>query len=282
MEKGFALGVYSPEIAARSLEELFAKARELGATAMQYNFTSSHGEELPRRVTRQEAERIGRLAKENGVRIAAVNGTFNMLEGEEALREDLRRFRALASVLDALSCDSLTLCTGSYSPKGMWVYDPRNQGQEAFDRAVCVTRELLDVARDYGLRLLVETEASNAICTVERTRRYLDALASERVKVILDCANLFPAGTARVDNVRPTIARAFSLLGEDVALAHGKDVLQAPVPTFTAPGLGIVDYPFFFAQLRQVGYQGSLILHGIKSQEELAPSMERMRARMEA
>ena len=97
----------------------------------------------------------------------------------------------------------------------------------------------------------------------------------------MDCANLFPAGTAQRRNVRPTIERAFRLLGGDVVLAHGKDVLEAEKPAFTAPGLGIVDYPFFFQQLRAVGYRGSLILHGIKQAEQLEPSMRRMRALLE-
>ena len=281
MREGMALGLYSPEIPERAPDRLFARAAGLGAKAMQFSFASTHGQELPPALPREQAEEIGRQARAAGVAIEAVNGTFNMLEGAERLEEDLRRFRGVASVLDALGCRCMTLCTGSYSPAGMWVYHPDNGGEEAFLRAVAVTKRLLPIAEDFDLRLLVETEASNAICTPERTRRYLDAVASPRLGVVMDCANLFPAGTAQRRNVRPTIERAFRLLGGDVVLAHGKDVLEAEKPAFTAPGLGIVDYPFFFQQLRAVGYRGSLILHGIKQAEQLEPSVRRMRALLE-
>lgn len=275
MKKCFEIGLYAPEIPEKP-ERLFARARELGATCMQYNFLNSHGEEMPAELKRGDVEKIGALAKENGIRIDATNGTFNMLEDEPQLSEDLRRFRLLASVMDALCCKSLTLCTGSFSEKGMWVFDERSGSEEGFQRAVNVTKKLVEIADEYDLTLLVETEASNAICTTERTRRYLDEVASDRLKVILDCANLFPAGTAYKANVRPTIRKAFDLLGKDIALAHGKDVLEADKPSFTAPGLGIVDYPFFFDCLREIGYEGGFILHGIKHEEDIAPSIQRM------
>lgn len=280
MKKCFEIGLYAPEIPEKP-EKLFARARQLGASCMQYNFLNSHAEEMPGELDRGDVARIGALAKENGIRIDAVNGTFNMLEDGEKLEEDLRKFRLLASMMDALGSGALTLCTGSFSEKGMWAFDERSGSEEGFRRAVNVTKKLAAIADEYDLKILVETEASNAICTVERTRRYLDEVASDRLKVILDCANLFPAGTAYRSNVRPTIRRAFDLLGKDIALAHGKDVLEADKPSFTAPGLGIVDYPFFFDCLREVGYEGGLILHGIKHEEELAPSIARMKEQMQ-
>ncbi len=277
----FPLGFYTPEIHETSVEALFARVRALGGETVQYNFLSSHGEELPVALTKVDARRIGEAARACGVTISAVNGTFNMLEPEDRLQEDLRRFRLLAGNMQALGCSALTLCTGSYSEKGMWVFDERNGSDEALERAVQVTRLLLKTAREYDLRLLVETEASNAVCDSSRARRYLDELDDAHMGVILDCANLFPAGTARRENVRPTIRRAFELLGDRLVLAHGKDVLEGEKPAFTAPGLGIVDYPYFFAELEAAGYAGPLILHGIKQEAELEGSAQRMRRAME-
>ena len=41
------LGFFSPEISGVSVEEVFGKARDYGFTEVQYDFLTSHGEEMP-------------------------------------------------------------------------------------------------------------------------------------------------------------------------------------------------------------------------------------------
>ena len=41
------LGFYSPEISGKDTTEVFAKARAYGFSEVQYNFLTSHGEEMP-------------------------------------------------------------------------------------------------------------------------------------------------------------------------------------------------------------------------------------------
>jgi sugar phosphate isomerase/epimerase len=278
----FAMGAFSPEIARNSLDEVFRAAARLGFTQMQYAFVSSHGEEMPERLHPGEAEQVADAARRHGIRIVAVNGTYNMADPDPNRRAVYEgRFARVAEACAVLGCKIVTICTGSRHPDSMWRWHPDTATEAAWSDLIASTRAILPLAEKYDLLLGVETEASNVCATVEKTRRYLDEIGSPRLKVIMDCANLFPAGTARLENVRPTIDRAFALLGQDIVLAHGKDVLAADEVRFAEPGLGIVDYPHYFSRLREYGYRGGLILHGIHDESGFAPSVARMRAAME-
>jgi hypothetical protein len=58
--------------------------------------------------------------------------------------------------------------------------------------------------------------------SAEKGRRLLADLQSVRLKVVVDAANLFREGElSRSDEV---LKRAFGLLGEEMDLAHAKDV----------------------------------------------------------
>lgn len=270
------LGMYTPEMRGDTAGEVFARAAAMGFSAAQYNFLTSHGAEMPERILPCEAREIADAARENGIEIAAVNGTFNMID-EAALEENLRRFEQIAKACRPLGCGIVTLCTGSRHPESMWRFHRDTASPGAWKALIAATRRLLPIAREYGLLLGVETEASNVVSTAERTRRYLDEIASPCLGVIMDCANLFPAGTAYRDDVAATIRNAFALLGGDIILAHAKDVCEGDETVFAAPGMGIVDYPLYFRLLREAGYDGSLILHGIHGEDEFGPAIAAMR-----
>jgi sugar phosphate isomerase/epimerase len=82
----------------------------------------------------------------------------------------------------------------------------------------------------------------------------------------MDAANLFQHGDARRENVRKILDNAFSLLCDDIYLAHGKDVKQGERLDFTHAGNGIVDFDYFLDKLEACGYKGGMILHGIKDE----------------
>mgnify|MGYP005761871903 FL=1 len=127
-----------------------------------------------------------------------------------------------------------------------------------------------ELAERYDLILAVETEASNVISTPEDARRLLATVASRHLKRILDPANLFLPGTARPENVRPTLRHAFDLFGGDIVLAHGKDIHAGDGIDFCATGEGIVDYPYLAALLSEIGFTGDMMLHGIYEEEKFA------------
>ena len=85
------LGFYSPEIKGQDVHEVFAKARAYGFTEVQYNFLTSHQEEMPADFWPDELQQVAGAAKEQGIRITAVNGTFNMVDSDKERRSFARR-----------------------------------------------------------------------------------------------------------------------------------------------------------------------------------------------
>ena len=56
---------------------------------------------------------------------------------------------------------------------------------------------------------------------------------------------------------------AFALLGEDIALAHAKDLDQDGQAGHLAAGTGLLDYDQYLGLLKESGYDGAVVLHGL-------------------
>ena len=126
-----------------------------------------------------------------------------------------------------------------------------------------------EIAERFGVTLAVESEASNVIDTPEKARRLMDGVGSERIKMILDPANLFHAGEAHPENARRTLDEAFALFGNDIVAAHGKDIREGDGISFCGTGRGIVDFPYMAGKLNAAGYAGDMFLHGIYDPDDM-------------
>ena len=76
------------------------------------------------------------------------------------------------------------------------------------------TERIIRYAEESNVILGVETEASNIVCTPAKARKYLDAVGSPHLKVIMDGANLFRP--EQVKDMRAILDEAFDLLGGDI------------------------------------------------------------------
>ena len=73
---------------------------------------------------------------------------------------------------------------------------------------------------------------------------------------------------------------AFDLLGDDIRLAHAKDLEKDGDAGRQAAGTGVLDYDHYLALLRQSGFDGALILHSLK-EIQVADSAAFVRQRMQ-
>ena len=90
--------------------------------------------------------------------------------------------------------------------------------------------------------------------------------------MVIDAANLF-AGPD-LDRQRDTLRAAFELLGDEIVLAHAKDVRRSGA--LVAAGRGDLDYELYLALLAQTGRPVPLILHGL-AEEEMPASVAFLR-----
>jgi sugar phosphate isomerase/epimerase len=264
------IGIFSPEIKANTIPELFGAVKGYGFEQIQFDFLSVCAEETPAEIPEDWIGEISVQAEKNGVEIAAVNGTFNMAHPDAQVRRDgIMRFEKIAVACGRLNCKLVTLCTGTRNKENMWTPHPDNGSKQAWRDMEAVMEEALLIADKDDVHLGLETEASNIVDTPQKARKLLDEMRSPRLRVIMDCANLFRKGMAKKEMVRPVIREAFDMLGGDIALAHGKDILETPGIAFTGAGMGIVDFDFFFEELKKAGYRGGVILHGIKREKDI-------------
>jgi sugar phosphate isomerase/epimerase len=122
----------------------------------------------------------------------------------------------------------------------------------------------LGTAETHGVTLGVEPEHNNVVSDAAAARRLLDELGSpSQLKVVLDPANLFPAGP--LERQADTLESAFELLGSDLALAHAKDVTDDG--EIVAAGHGALDYDRYLSLLRRAPNDVALVLHGLSEAE---------------
>ena len=277
-------GICTTDLTTRPADAMFATIAAAGYTAVQFGFstvtdtdyTADGKIEFPdctELLKSGTIERIRKAAEAQGIAIAAVNGTFNMAHPDPAVRaEAIRRFDSFLAASKSLGASIVSLCSGTRCARHLWTYDPANRTDDAWRDMLDSMCRCTELAERHDLILAVETEASNVISTPEDARRLLDTVGSAHLKMILDPANLFLPGAARSENVRPTLRHAFDLFGGDIVLAHGKDIRAGDGIDFCATGEGIVDYPYLAALLREIGFTGDMMLHGIYEEEKFAPA----------
>lgn len=280
------IGVCTTDFSLHPAMQLFRKMADMGFDVTQLafcsiaecGFTASREIEIPGSVSADALNAIRRASRDTGVPIGAVNGTWNMAHPDGDVREEgLRRFEGFLDAVSALDCGIVSLCSGSRSRESLWRYNPATALPDAWDDMLSSMRRAAVMAERRGITLAIETEASNVIDTPEKARRIMDEVGSPSLKMILDAANLFHKGEAHPANVRPALERAMNSFGEDIVLAHGKDIRESDGIDFCGTGFGIVDFPYMLDLLHDAGYSGDMMLHGIYNEADMPGCLAFMR-----
>jgi sugar phosphate isomerase/epimerase len=257
------IGLLSPEFPRTSLTENLEAMAALGAGATQFDLVCAVGATFPQELDHDTIAAIKNGLAARGLALAALSGTCNMIHPDPVARArglaDLKRLVAMAPTLGA---SVVTLCTGSRNPESMWRRHPDNDLPEAWADLLASLAEVLPVAEDHGVVLGVEPEIANVVDSPKKARRLMDELASPQLKVIMDGANIFHRG--ELSHMRDILDEAFELVGAEIVLAHAKDLDRDGEAGHLPAGRGRLDYPYYLGLLRQSGYDGALILHGLK------------------
>jgi len=260
------LGLLSPEFPSDSLSANLDAIAATGAVSVQFDLASAVGRTFPTELSQATIETIKAGFSERELTLAALSGTYNMIDPDPQARElgaeGLNRVIALAPKLGA---NVVTLCTGSRDPSSMWQKHPDNDTPEAWADLLVQMEEAVRAAENFGVTLGVEPEIGNTINSVRKARRLLDEVRSPQLKIVMDGANIFQRG--QLPHMRKVLDEAFELLGSDITLAHAKDLDQDGEAGHVAAGRGRLDYPYYLELLRTSGFEGSIILHALKPAE---------------
>ena len=263
---------------ALTADRLFGRMQELGFGCTQFAFSSIRESEfaptgrieIPDRIPTGALDAAARCADRYALPIEVINGTFNMAHPDEDVRrEGIKRFALLTEAAEILGAKYISLCSGTRYEEHLWTYSSENHTPGAWNDMLDTIKRAVELAERRGIVLAIESEAANIIDTPENARRVMDEVGSDCLKMILDCANLFHVGRAHPEYVQETIGHAFELFGEDIVIAHGKDIREGDGIDFCGTGRGIVDFAFTAQMLKKYGYAGDMFLHGIYDENDM-------------
>jgi sugar phosphate isomerase/epimerase len=259
------IGIFAKTFVRPTLEDNLDAVAGHGLSVVQYNLACAGLPSLPERIEPRLAQQIAAAATTRGITLAAVSGTFNMINPIRHRRDvGLRRLGQLAAVCSLLGTKIVTLCTGTRDPDDMWRAHPGNGRPDAWAELLTIMEKALAIAEEHDLWLAVEPETANVVDSPAKAAQLLDELRSPRLKIIIDPANLF-----RVEDLpcqRRNLEAAFDLLGPDIVLAHAKDVKVVDGTVHhVAAGTGVLNYPHYLTLLRHIPVP--LIVHGLVETE---------------
>lgn len=270
------LGIFHKVFARPTLEESLNGVQAAGLEAVQLDLTAAGID--PAVLTAADCERIRAAHATRGIEIAALSGTFNIIDPDlEKRRTGMRWLAALAAASGPLGTELITCCTGTRNPDSMWRGHPDNNTPAAWAEMVAAMGEAVAVAEAQGATLAFEPEVNNVVDSAQKARRLLDEVQSKHLQVVIDGANLFHAG--ELPRMRAVLDEAFDVLGDSIRLAHAKDLERDGDAGHQAAGTGRLDYDHYLALLRQIGFDGSLILHSLE-EEQVAASAAFVRERI--
>lgn len=254
------LGIFSKTFARPTVEEAFREVASRNLPLVQFNFSNTGLPTLPDQIEQPVIDEIRSAMERHSIQIAAVSGTFNLIDPDfETRDQNLRRLAVLAAACEALHAPVITLSTGTRNPDDMWRDHPDNATAAAWDEMVEGIRLALWITEPFGVTLAVEPEPGNVMRDAQKAKKLLNEIRSLRLGIVFDAANIL-AGKADLPQ-RDALGEAFELLGTHIALAHGKEFVREEAAT-RIPGQGELDWDLYLTLLKKTSYRGPLILHG--------------------
>jgi len=257
-------GIFSKTFDTANVDDNFRTIKALGYDATQFNFASAGLPSLPETIEDHSIEEIAAAARKHGVRIEAISATFNMTHPRQSvIDKGMVSLAVICKAAARLDCPLVTLCTGTLDAEDQWRAHPDNNTPQAWQNICETMTQALQIADRYNVSLGIEPELANIVNSAEKARQLLDEMQSERLKVIFDPANLFEVATLTVQHA--TVKKALDLLANDIAIVHAKD--RNPDGSFATAGKGVLDYEFYFKQLKASGFDGCVVTHGLADSE---------------
>ena len=243
------LGIFARTFRRNTPEKVATAVAEAGYPLAHWNFAAIGRSTLGADVGEAHVAAVRRAFDAAGVSIPSVSATYNVIHPDTGFRAGQTAAAVrLIGLVPELGADVVTLCTGTRDPENMWRAHPGNASDSAWTHLRRNLDELLEAARDAGVRLGVEPEPGNVIRSARVAAELLDELGEDApLGIVLDPANLLSPET--ITRQTEILTEAVDLLGPRVIGVQAKDVV---VSGYSAPGAGLLDYPAVFTVLARL------------------------------
>ena len=256
------VGIMSGHIKRPSLEESLDAILGYNIRHMQFNLSTAHLSGPVEEVIDFAGPEIRKQVGRRNMVIAALGGPVNMVHIDADKRQQaIDRMLLLISICDKVGTSVIATCTGSRHPDSMWRHHPDNQSEETWAVLCSTLEQVLPTAEAAGVSIAFEPEFNNVANSAQRSRRLIDEMKSPNLKVVMDAANIF--GENDLSRMTEVLDEAFDLLGDHIAIAHGKDLDHGGDAGHLAAGTGKLDYQHYTSLLCALPFDVAVILHGL-------------------
>src|ERR1700735_1394219 len=153
------LGLLSPEFPSTSLSSNLDAIAATGAISVQFDLASAVGQSFPTELSPNIIEAIKEGFSQRQLPLAALSGTYNMIDPDPQAREvGAEGLNQVIALAHRLGTPVVTLCTGSRDLGSMWQKHPDNDTPEAWADLLTQMERALRLAEKYGVTLGVEPE----------------------------------------------------------------------------------------------------------------------------
>ncbi len=262
MQVGVMTGVFNRPTLAETLDAIL----DHDIRHVQFNWASAHPEGPLAEVIEQICPVIEEETSKRDIVIAAVAGNANMVDIDPEKRQQaVNKLLMLIPACKAAGASVIATCTGSRHPESMWRDHPDNNLEETWQVLRETLEQVLPVAEAAGVTLAFEPEINNVASDARKSRRLIDEMGSPSLKVVMDAANIF--GENDLSRMQEVLDEAFDLLGDHIAIAHGKDLDHGGDAGHLAAGTGKLDYSHYVKLLCGLDFDVPIILHGLKENQ---------------
>lgn len=261
------LGIFSKVYKNYDLEDAFSKIKAAGFDTVQFNFANVGLDSLPSDIPESIIEQISLATKNTGITIPVVSGTFNTLElNEDKHNANMHNFAEVVKAASKLSIPCVSISTGSFNQEDFWSAHPENHTEEAWQKLYHSLDEMLKVATEHGVIIVVEPEQANVVSTVEDSLRMMNHYNySPYLKILFDAANIITPSDANC--LESKINDSLEVLKDSIKIAHCKDCyVTSEKIEFRAVGKGNLPLKNYISQLSKF-YNGPIIMHGLDEED---------------
>lgn len=260
------IGIFAKTFIRPTLDGVLDAVVDYGLETVQFNMLCTGQAEMPDQIEPALSDQIRQALATRQITMSAISGTFNIIDPDlEERAAGFRRLAVLAAECERLGTSIITFCTGTRNPHSLWRPHPDNNTPAAWRDMLAAVTQAVQIAEQHNVLLAFEPEVSNVVDSAKKARTLLDEIQSPHLKVTIDGANLFHAG--ELPRMAEILDDAFATLGDDIVLAHAKDLSQDGEAGHEAAGTGLLDYDRYIALLRKIGFAGGIILHSLTEEQ---------------
>jgi len=258
--KNWRLGISANIYGRMPLEEAAQRIKADGFRSVLSTFQFADVKFNPLEPDWSAAEKITGTLQKHDIAVGALYGYYNVIDPDPARRQQGEaRMECLMQNWKRFGCNLISTETGTRNPKSQWLDSPENDTEEAYVECRKSLERWARLGEKTGAVLSIEGYFRNVIGTIDRAERVLREVNSPALKLVMDPCNYFRKED--LPKMQPMLDAMFKRLGDQIVVAHAKDVKAAAEGTeLPAAGRGVLDYPRYLRLLTQLDRPMDLLL----------------------